>query len=192
MPLRIVVRAAPEGHPARPEPGQRLVEGARRYRILAVAETDAAGLYLTCFAREEAAHELWRGGGPAGGGVSSGWPATRAWGRWWARRCSTPRRSGALPPIYVALGSEDVLDRSDMTGHGAAHDIIVTVIADAGGFQLAKAAAGRCRMRWSMPRWRWSAGTLVSLQFLRARARQAGDGQTRRIDLRFRARVEDQ
>jgi head-tail adaptor len=55
LPLRIVVRAAPVGHSARPAPGQRLVEGDRRYRILAVAEADAAGRFLTCFAREETA-----------------------------------------------------------------------------------------------------------------------------------------
>lgn len=55
IPLRIVVRATPEGSLSRPKPEQRLVEGARRYRILAVAEADAAGHYLTCFAREEAA-----------------------------------------------------------------------------------------------------------------------------------------
>jgi head-tail adaptor len=55
VPLRIVVRAAPEGSLSRPKPDQRLVEGARRYRILAVAEADPAGHYLTLFAREEAA-----------------------------------------------------------------------------------------------------------------------------------------
>lgn len=53
LPLRITVRAAPEGSLARVRPGQRLVEGARRYRVLAVAE--AGRLYLTCHAREETA-----------------------------------------------------------------------------------------------------------------------------------------
>jgi head-tail adaptor len=55
VPLRIVVRAVPPGQAARPAAGQRLVEGGRRFPILAVAEADAAGRYLTCFAREEAA-----------------------------------------------------------------------------------------------------------------------------------------
>ena len=53
--LRITVRAAPEGAPSRPAPGQRFREGTRVYRILAVAERDAAARYLTCFAREEVA-----------------------------------------------------------------------------------------------------------------------------------------
>ena len=55
VPLRITVRAAPEGAGSRPQPGQRLREGGRRYRILAVADEDRDGRYLTCFAREEAA-----------------------------------------------------------------------------------------------------------------------------------------
>jgi head-tail adaptor len=55
VPLRIVVRAAPEGALARPRPGQRFREGGRVYGILAVTEADPHAHYLTCFAREEAA-----------------------------------------------------------------------------------------------------------------------------------------
>lgn len=55
VPIRIVVRAAPEGAPSRPRPGQRFREGARVFAILAVAECDPAGYFLTCFAREEVA-----------------------------------------------------------------------------------------------------------------------------------------
>ena len=53
VPMKIVVRAAPEGSPRRPGPEQRFREGGRVYRILAVTEYDARGHYLTCFAREE-------------------------------------------------------------------------------------------------------------------------------------------
>ncbi|WP_028031385.1 head-tail adaptor protein [Gemmobacter nectariphilus] len=53
VPVKITVRGAPEGAPSRPVAGQRLREGGRLFRILAVAEADAAGRYLTCFAREE-------------------------------------------------------------------------------------------------------------------------------------------
>ncbi|WP_158967906.1 head-tail adaptor protein [Chachezhania sediminis] len=52
---QIVVRGAPWGSPDRPEPGRRFREGTRIYRILAVAERDANGHYLTCFAQEELA-----------------------------------------------------------------------------------------------------------------------------------------
>lgn len=50
---RITLRGAPQGSPARPVPGQRFRDGGRLFAILAVTEADAAGRYLTCFAREE-------------------------------------------------------------------------------------------------------------------------------------------
>lgn len=50
---RITTRAAPMGDPRRPKPGQRLRSGSRVFLIEAVAEADAAGRYLDCFAREE-------------------------------------------------------------------------------------------------------------------------------------------
>lgn len=52
---RITVRAAPVWSEARPKPEQRFRDGARLFTILAVAERDAEGRYLTCFAREEVA-----------------------------------------------------------------------------------------------------------------------------------------
>ncbi|HSF62824.1 MAG TPA: head-tail adaptor protein [Paracoccaceae bacterium] len=51
--LRITVRGAPVGSPARPQAGQRFRDGLRVFAILAVAEADPGGRYLTCFAREE-------------------------------------------------------------------------------------------------------------------------------------------
>lgn len=50
---RITVRGAPSRDPRRPLPGQRLRLQDRLFRIEAVAERDAAGLWLTCFAKEE-------------------------------------------------------------------------------------------------------------------------------------------
>ena len=50
---RITVRAAVHGDPRRPRPDQRLRLGSRLFRIEAVAESDATGRYLLCFAREE-------------------------------------------------------------------------------------------------------------------------------------------
>ena len=52
---RITVRAAPEGAPSRPVPGQRFRDGTRVFRIEAVAERDARARFLTCFAEEEVA-----------------------------------------------------------------------------------------------------------------------------------------
>ena len=50
---RITVRGAPLGDPRRPVAGNRLRLGQRLFQINAVAERDAAGLWLTCIAQEE-------------------------------------------------------------------------------------------------------------------------------------------
>ncbi|MEP2028940.1 MAG: phage head closure protein [Paracoccaceae bacterium] len=55
MSYKIVVRAAPYGSPARPQPEQRFREGSRVFNIKAVAERDPEGRHLTCFADEEVA-----------------------------------------------------------------------------------------------------------------------------------------
>lgn len=52
---QITVRAAPYGTPRRPTAEQRLRDGERVFKILAVAERGADGLYLTCHAKEEVA-----------------------------------------------------------------------------------------------------------------------------------------
>lgn len=53
--FRITLRAAPQGHSNRPGAGQRLRLGTRIFRIEAVTEMDARGLYLECRCEEEIA-----------------------------------------------------------------------------------------------------------------------------------------
>ena len=53
VPYRITVRGAPVGAPSRPKAEQRLRDGTRLFRVIAVTERDASGQFLTCFAREE-------------------------------------------------------------------------------------------------------------------------------------------
>lgn len=53
VPYRITVRGAPEGAASRPKPNQRLRDGGRIFRIVAVTEMDASARYLVCFATEE-------------------------------------------------------------------------------------------------------------------------------------------
>ena len=53
VPYVIVVRSALVGSPQRPLVDQRFRDGARIFRILAVAETDPGGRYLTCLTDEE-------------------------------------------------------------------------------------------------------------------------------------------
>ena len=101
----------------------------------------------------------------------------------------------AVPPgtttgTYVSLGPEDVRDASDATGDGAEHDFVVSVITDAAGFQAAKAVAVAVSDALVGASLLLARGRLVGLWFLRARARRVESGETRRIELTFRARVE--
>jgi hypothetical protein len=99
--------------------------------------------------------------------------------------------AGIITGTYVSLGPEDVRERSDKTGHGALHEVTISVVTDAAGFQAAKevaAAVSDALVDASLPLTR---GSLVYLNFHRARARRVEDADIRRIDLIFRARVED-
>ncbi|KIC19578.1 DUF3168 domain-containing protein [Leisingera sp. ANG-DT] len=98
--------------------------------------------------------------------------------------------AGPLPQTYVALGGEEVLDRSDKTAGGAEHRFFVTVTTDMAGFATAKsAAAAVCDALVGaavpLPR-----GQLTGLWFDRAKAERLSTGG-RQITLRFRARVDD-
>ena len=53
LPLRIRVRAAPQGAPSRPVAGQRFRDGARLYAIRAVTEDGPDARWLLCMAEEE-------------------------------------------------------------------------------------------------------------------------------------------
>jgi hypothetical protein len=98
---------------------------------------------------------------------------------------------GVLPGLYVSLGPEVVRDRSDKTGAGAEHEFAVSVHSDAAGFAAAKAVAGAVSDALVDARLTLARGRLVGLWFLRAKATRVGSGERRRIDLTFRARVED-
>lgn len=98
--------------------------------------------------------------------------------------------TGTVPQTYVLLGAEEVRDGSDVSGGGASHRFSVSVHSDSAGFSSAKLlAATLCDGLINAPLI-MSRGHLVGLWFDRAKARRMADG-SRRIDLRFRARVED-
>ncbi len=99
--------------------------------------------------------------------------------------------AGPVLGMYVSLGPEDVRDRSDISGGGAEHDFTVSVVTDAAGFQAAKDAAAAVSDALVDAPLALARGRLVSLNFLKARARRLSSGALRQIDLRFRARVED-
>jgi len=100
--------------------------------------------------------------------------------------------AGAVPETYVSLGPEAVRDRSDKGGAGALHRVTISVVSTAQGFSTAKAAAAAVcdALEGAAPV--LSRGRVVGIWFERARARRTGGaGEVRRIDLNFRARVED-
>ncbi len=99
--------------------------------------------------------------------------------------------SGALPPIYVRLGSEDVRDASDGSGAGAMHRLTVSVITSGPGFAQAKAAAAAISDLLHEGALTLSRGRLVYMRFERARVARVESAATRQIDLRFAARVQD-
>jgi Protein of unknown function (DUF3168) len=101
----------------------------------------------------------------------------------------------AVPPAggagtFVLLGPEEVVDQSDKTGGGAEHRLAVSVITDATGFLAAKAVAVAVSDALVGFQGALSRGELVSVAFVKASARRIDEGDVRRIDLTFRARVQ--
>jgi len=99
------------------------------------------------------------------------------------------------PPAgtHVVIGPEEVADAGDMTGGGARHDFTVSVLSgveDTGGFAPVKAAAAAVVAALEDGVVTPDEGHLVGLWFQRARARRAGVGAGRRVDLTFRARID--
>ena len=97
---------------------------------------------------------------------------------------------GVAPETFVLIGPEIVNDRSDKSGGGADHLLSVAVISKAGGFRSAKEVAGAVSDALVGAGMTLTTGRLVYLAFVQARARRLGEGDVRRIDMTFRARVE--
>lgn len=91
---------------------------------------------------------------------------------------------------YVVLGEEDAIDRSDVSGPGAEHQILISVLSDAAGFLTAKEAAARIAALLPGQRPALAVGRVVEIWFQRARARRLAGNTVRALDLRFRVRVE--
>lgn len=100
----------------------------------------------------------------------------------------------AVPPqpdlTFVLVGPEEVRDASDKTGAGAEHRLAISVISDGAGFLSAKGIAVAISDRLAGAALVLTRGRLVSLSFDRAQARRIDEGEVRRIDLTFRARIE--
>ncbi len=98
---------------------------------------------------------------------------------------------GPVEGTYLSLGDGDVRDISDQTGGLAEHRPVLSVLSDAEGFALAKTVAAAATDALIDAELDLARGRVVSLTFSKARARRVRAGQVRRIDLTFRAIVED-
>lgn len=100
----------------------------------------------------------------------------------------------AVPPnatgTFVLIGPEEARDQSDRTSAGADHQLVISVITDATGFLTIKTIAADISDALIGAPLTLTRGLLVQLLFLRASARRISEGETRRIDLSFRARVQ--
>ena len=99
--------------------------------------------------------------------------------------------AGTLPDTYVTLGPEDARDRSDRSGGGAWHRFTISVITESDGFHAAKQVAAAINDALVGADLTLTRGRLAGLYFFRAQAKREGTGNLRRIDLTFRARIDD-
>lgn len=97
---------------------------------------------------------------------------------------------GAATGTYVLIGPELAIDKSDQTGAGAEHQFLVSVISDSTGFQSAKTVASAVSAALEGTNLTLTTGRLVAMFFQKAVARRLSEGEARRIDLTFRARIE--
>lgn len=99
--------------------------------------------------------------------------------------------AGTLPSLAIVLGPEWARDASDKTARALKVDFQVSVFSSAAGFLSAKEAAGAVCIRLTAPGWGLGQGHLVGIWFLTAKARKENSNGHRRIDLTFRALIED-
>lgn len=98
----------------------------------------------------------------------------------------------AAPDLFVAIGPERVTGRSDASGAGAVHQLQISVVTRRNGYSAAKSVAALVSDALDGAGLELGRGRLVSMQFQRAQARRDESETTRRIDLWFRARLDDQ
>ncbi len=96
-----------------------------------------------------------------------------------------------LPALYVALGPEVVKDLSDKTGGGATHEFTVSIVTENAGFATAKQAAAAVSDVLVDANLTLARGSLIALNFFRAKAVRVGTADQQRIDLTFKAIVQD-
>ena len=165
MRVQIIVRAAPYNASNRPKPGQRFRDANRCFHM----SLFSASLQRAVLTRLEADSEV---AALTEGHVYDALPP------------------GELPILYVIFGTETVRDRSDMTSFAAVHEFDLSVITSLSGFQSAKTLASyMCTALLTKPL-SLADGHLIALNFQGAVSKRQSTGGGRRIDLKFRALIE--
>ena len=98
---------------------------------------------------------------------------------------------GDLPDLAVVLGAEQALDGSDKTQQGLRVDFRLEVVSAASGFLQAKQAAGAISDALVAAPLILSRGLLIGIWFLQAKATRDNSSDRRRIEMRFRARIDE-
>ncbi|MCF6273694.1 MAG: DUF3168 domain-containing protein [Rhodobacteraceae bacterium] len=98
---------------------------------------------------------------------------------------------GLAGGTYITLGNEEARDRSSASHKGSTLDFEVNIHSDFAGFSAAKQVAAEVVDTLSWADLPLSRGALVSLQFLKSKARRGAAPETRRIVLVFRAILDD-
>lgn len=100
--------------------------------------------------------------------------------------------SGTVPSgEHVTLGEEAVKPFGSVTSSGGVHDFDVVVHSTANGFAAAKVVAAAVSDVLVDANFSISGGHLVSLRFVKAKAKRGLAPELRRIEMRFRAVIED-
>ena len=92
--------------------------------------------------------------------------------------------------LYLTLGDEEAIDWSTAGGAGAEHLVTLSVHAPRRGFSEAKqaaAAVSEALLAGLAP----VRGTVANIRFVDARTAREENDALRRIDMRFRIRIED-
>ena len=99
---------------------------------------------------------------------------------------------GALPlGEHVTLGEEIVKPFGSITSSGGVHDFDVVLHSTANGFAAAKLVAAAVSDVLVDANLSIAGGHLVSLRFIKAKAKRGIAPELRRVEMRFRAVIED-
>lgn len=98
--------------------------------------------------------------------------------------------TGTIAETYILVGEDKAVDRSDLTGQLARHDLTIQIVSSANGYSDAKRVAGAVCDALEAIQINLSTDNVRQVQFRSAHARRDTGAGERRIDLKYRALVD--